>query len=211
MGLIDFHMGQTEIGFICGSMALLYIYEMMDLKNLMTFLLWNSPSLIRLFSNKCLFYCVILTSVHSETQYLVVYKNQVNCNKIDWVIAESNTKSMTNIHNEITAHRLHSIHITLRNSPLQFVNRRAATSDNPLFTIHNLNPVSHLSSICITILVCPFNKHLLAQKCTSVREWRISPIQIFFRYDPLELLSLCVKPVSPTLCTFFLLLYFDWY
>lgn len=42
--------------------------------------------------------------------------------------------------------------------PLQFVNRRAATSDNPLFTIHNLNPVSHLSSICITILVCPFNK-----------------------------------------------------
>lgn len=87
--------------------------------------------------------------------------------------------------------------------PLQFVNRRAATSDNPLFTIHNLNPVSHLSSICITILVCPFNKHLLAQKCTSVREWRISPIQIFFRYDPLELLSLCVKPVSPPLCTFF--------
>lgn len=110
---------------------------------------------------------------------------------------------MTNIHSEITAHRLHSIHITLRDSPFQFVDRRAAISDNPLFTIHNLNPVSHLSSICITILVCPFNKHLLAQKCTSVREWRISPIQIFFRYDPLELLSLCVKPVSPPLCTSF--------
>lgn len=87
--------------------------------------------------------------------------------------------------------------------PFQFVDWCAATSsDNPLFTIHN--PVSHLSSIRITILVCPFNKHLLPEM--HIREWRISPNSNFL---PIPALSsfffVCgVQPVSPPLCTIFL-------
>lgn len=88
--------------------------------------------------------------------------------------------------------------------PFQFVDCCAATSsDNPLFTIHN--PVSHLSSIRITILVCPFNKHLLPEM--HIREWRISPNSNFLPIAArTSFFFLCgVQPVSPPLCTLFFL------